>query len=203
MFDPNILMKITLTCQNRFFSLFIKTWTIRRHCSFLVVNLNGTKTLMGFIGQHAHFCCTQKLKLPSLVINRPVKLVCVQNASSSDVLGRPTWSPGHPRWNVWKACRAPQNFYSGDQLWGLGALTKMLGSLKLLLPLKWLRGFSKVIRTLFLGHFWYLKVFRNGWKCSEDAGMFREILVMIRWNSENIMHLPQKKLASTCTNYCF
>ena len=61
MFDPNILMKITLTWQNRYFSLFIKTsWTIRRRCSFLVVNLNGTKTLMGFIGQHARFFCTQK-----------------------------------------------------------------------------------------------------------------------------------------------
>ena len=95
MFDPNILMKITLTCQNRYFSFFIKTWTIRRHCSFLVVNLNGTKTLMVFIGQHARFCCTQKLKLLSLVINRPVRVVCVQNTSSSDVLGRPTWSPGH------------------------------------------------------------------------------------------------------------
>ena len=66
MFDPNILMKITLTCQNRYFSLFIKTWTIRRHCSFLDVNLNGTKTLMGFIGQHARFVLHPKAKITEL-----------------------------------------------------------------------------------------------------------------------------------------
>ena len=48
--------------------------------------------------------------LVSLVTNRPVKLVCVQNTSSSDVLGRPTWSPGHPRWNVWELKGQPKIF---------------------------------------------------------------------------------------------
>ena len=33
------------------------------------------------------FCHTQKLKLPSLGISRPVGLLCVQNTSLSDVLG--------------------------------------------------------------------------------------------------------------------
>ena len=47
----------------------------------------GTKTLMGFIRQHAGFCQTQKLKLPSLVIIRRVRFACVQNTSLSDVLG--------------------------------------------------------------------------------------------------------------------
>ena len=98
--------------------------------TFLVLNLNGMKTLMGFIRQHAGFCRTQKLKLPSLVIRRPVRLVCVQNTSSSDVHGRPTREASAPQLECLGAQRAPWNFYSGDQLWGLGALTKMLGSPK-------------------------------------------------------------------------
>ena len=63
--------------------------------TFLVLNLNGTKTLMGFIRQHAGFCPAQKLKLPSLVMSRTVRFMCEQNTSSSDVLGRPTWRPGN------------------------------------------------------------------------------------------------------------
>ena len=69
---------------------------------FLVLNLNGTKTLMGFIRQHVGFCHTQNLKLPSLVIGRPVRFMCVQNTFSSDVLGRPTWRPGDSSWNGWE-----------------------------------------------------------------------------------------------------
>ena len=98
--------------------------------TFVVLNLNGMKTLMGFIRQHAGFCRTQKLKLPSLVISRPVRFVCVQNTSSSDVLGRPTWEAWAPQLECLGARRAPRNFYSGDQLWGLGDLNKMLGSPK-------------------------------------------------------------------------
>ena len=97
---------------------------------FLVLNLNGTKTLMGFIRQQAGFCRTQKLKLPSLVISRRVRFACVQNTSSSDVLGRPTWEAWAPQLECLGARRAPRNFYSGDQLWGLGDLNKMLGSPK-------------------------------------------------------------------------
>ena len=40
---------------------------------FLVLNLNGMKTLMGLISQHVGVCRTQKLKLPSLMISRPVR----------------------------------------------------------------------------------------------------------------------------------
>ena len=98
--------------------------------TFLVLNLNGMKTLMGFLRQHAGFCRTQKLKFLSLVISRPVRFVCVQNTSSSYVLGRPTWEAWAPQLECLGARRAPWNFYSGDQLWGLGALTKMLGSPK-------------------------------------------------------------------------
>ena len=98
--------------------------------TFLVLNLNGTKTLMGFIRQQAGFCRTQKLKLPSLVISRRVRFACVQNTSSSDVLGRPTWEAWAPQLECLGARRAPRNFYLGDQLWGLGTLTKMLGSPK-------------------------------------------------------------------------
>ena len=98
--------------------------------TFLVLNLNGTKTLMGFIRQHAGFCRTQKLKLPSLVISRPVRFVCVKNTWSSDILGRPTWEAWAPELECLGALRAPRKFYSGDQLWGLGALTKMIGSPK-------------------------------------------------------------------------
>ena len=97
---------------------------------FVVLNLNGMKTLMGFIRQHADFCWTQKLKLPSLVISRPARFMCVQNTSSSDVHGRPTWEVWAPQLECLGARWAPWNFYSGDQLWGLGALTKMLGSPK-------------------------------------------------------------------------
>ena len=79
MFDPNILMKITLTCQNRYFSLFIKTWTIRRHCSFLVVNLNGTKTLLH-----------PKAKITEFGDQQASKISVRTKYSSSDVLGRPT-----------------------------------------------------------------------------------------------------------------
>ena len=89
---------------------------------------------MGFIRRHAVFCGTEKVKLPSLVISRPVRLVCVQNTSSSDVLGRPTWEARAPQLEFLGAWRAPRNFYSGDQLWGLDALTKMLGSPKRLAP---------------------------------------------------------------------
>ena len=85
---------------------------------------------MGFIRQHAGFCRTQKLKLPSLVISRPVRFMCVKNTSSSDVLGRPTSEAWAPELECLGARRAPRNFYSGDQLWGLGALTKLLGSPK-------------------------------------------------------------------------
>ena len=38
--------------------------------------------------------------------------------------------PWAPQVEYLGARRAPQNFYSGDQLWGLGALAKMLGSPK-------------------------------------------------------------------------
>ena len=37
---------------------------------FLVLNMNGMKTLMGFIGQHEGFCRTQKLELLSSVISK-------------------------------------------------------------------------------------------------------------------------------------
>ena len=84
----------------------------------------------GFLRQYAGFCRTQKQKLPSLVISRPVRFVCVKNTSSSDVLRRPTWEAWAPELECLGARRAPRKFYSGDQLWGLGALTKMLGSLK-------------------------------------------------------------------------
>ena len=97
---------------------------------FLVLNLNGTKTLMGFIRQHAGFCRTQKLKLLSLVISGPVRFVCVKNTWSSDVLRRPTWEAWAPELECLGARRAPRKFYSGNQLWGLGALTKMHGSPK-------------------------------------------------------------------------
>ena len=73
---------------------------------------------------------TQKLKLPSLVISRRVRFAFVQNTSSSDVLGRPTWEAWAPQLECLGTRRAPRNFYLGDQLWGLGDLNKMLGSLK-------------------------------------------------------------------------
>ena len=103
---------------------------ILNNSAALLTFLNGMKTLMGFIRQHAGFCQTQKLKLPSLVISRPVRFLCVQNTSSSDVHGRPTWEAWAPQLECLGARRAPWNFYSGNQLWGLGALTKMLGSPK-------------------------------------------------------------------------
>ena len=98
--------------------------------TFLVLNLNGTKTLMGFIRQQAGFCRTQKLKLPSLAISRRVRFAFVQNTSSSDVLGRPPWEAWAPQLECLVARRAPRNFYAGDQLWGLGNLNKMLGNPK-------------------------------------------------------------------------
>ena len=64
------------------------------------------ETLIGFIGQHGGFCRTQKLKLLSLVTNRPVKLVCVQNTSSI------------------------RQMYSGDQRGALGTPGGMFGSSK-------------------------------------------------------------------------
>ena len=85
---------------------------------------------MGFIRQHVGFCRTQKLKIPSLVISRAVRFVCIQNTSSSDVLGWPTWEAWAPQLECLGARRGPRKFYSGDQLWGLGALNKMLGSPK-------------------------------------------------------------------------
>ena len=77
---------------------------------FLVLNLNGTKTLIGFIRQRAGFCRTQKLKLPSLVISRPVRFVCVQNTSSSDVLGRLTLRSGAYSSNAWEPEGLPEIF---------------------------------------------------------------------------------------------
>ena len=97
---------------------------------FLVLNLNGMNTLMSFTRQHAGICQTQKLKLPSLAISRPVRFLCIQNTSSSDVLRRPTWEAWAPQLECLGAQRALRNFYAGDQLWGLGTLTKMLGSPK-------------------------------------------------------------------------
>ena len=64
------------------------------------------------------------------MISRPVRFVCVKNASSSDVLGRPTWEAWAPELEWLGAWRTPWNFYLGDQLWGLGTLTKRLGSPK-------------------------------------------------------------------------
>ena len=77
---------------------------------FLVLNLNGTKTLMGFIRQHAGFCRTHKLKLPSLVNSRPVRFVRVQNTSSSNVLRRVLERRGHPSWNGWEPKGLPKIF---------------------------------------------------------------------------------------------
>ena len=77
--------------------------------TFLVLNLNGMKTLMGFIRQHAGFCRTQKLKLPSLVIGRPVRFVCKilpHQMYSGDQLER----PGHPSWNAWEPEGLPKIF---------------------------------------------------------------------------------------------
>ena len=72
--------------------------------TFVVLNLNGMKTLMGFIRQHAGFCRTQKLKLPSLVISRPVRFMCVQNflirctrATNLRGLGTPAGMLGSPK----------------------------------------------------------------------------------------------------------
>ena len=72
--------------------------------TFLVLNLNGMKTLMGFIRQHAGFCQTQKLKLPSLVISRPVRFMCAQNflirctrATNLRGLGTPAGMLGSPK----------------------------------------------------------------------------------------------------------
>ena len=130
MFDPTILMKFAWTC---WIFLLFPLWNLSNSAAlltFLVLNLNGTKTLMGFIRQQAGFCRTQKLKLPSLVISRRVRFACVENTSSSDVLGRPTWEAWAPQLECLGARSAPWNFYSGDQLWGLGTLTKMLGSPK-------------------------------------------------------------------------
>ena len=74
---------------------------------FLVLNLNGTKTFMFHITTCAFL---SHPKLPSLVISRPVGLGCVQNTSLSDVLGRPTWRPGHLSWNVWEPEGLPKIF---------------------------------------------------------------------------------------------
>ena len=85
---------------------------------------------MGFIRRHAGFCGTEKLKLLSMVISKPVRLVCVQNTSSSDVLWRPTWEAWATQLECLGVRSAPRNFYSDDQLWGLAPLTKILGSPK-------------------------------------------------------------------------
>ena len=131
MFDPKIYGNEVYINLLKFFTfLSLKPKQFAALLKFLVLNLNGTKTLMGFIRQHAGFCRTEKLKLPSLVITRPVRFVCVQDTSSSDVLGRPTWEAWAPQLECLGARRAPRNFYSGDQLWGLGDLNKMLGSPK-------------------------------------------------------------------------
>ena len=130
-FDPNIWMKFTWTNWNFYFSLF-KTWTICQAAllMFLVLNLNGMKTLMGFISQHVGVCGTQKLKLPSLMISRPVRWVCVQMYSGDQlgglgtpagmfgspkgfpicVLGWPSLRSGHLSYNCLGAQRAPWSF---------------------------------------------------------------------------------------------
>ena len=74
-------------------------------------------------------CHAQKLKLPSLVINRPVKLgytkyFFVRCTQVTDL------EPSAPQLEFLGAQGAPQNIYSGNQLWGLGVLAKMLGSSK-------------------------------------------------------------------------
>ena len=50
---------------------------------FLVLNLNGMKTLMRFISQHVGVCRTQKLTLPSLMITEQASKMSVR----TDVLG--------------------------------------------------------------------------------------------------------------------
>ena len=134
MFDPKIYgneVYVNLLKFVTFFSLKSKQFGGVAHVSGFKSewheNFDGFhKTTCGFLWNPIW----QKLKLPSLVISRPVRFVCVQNTSSSDVLGRPTWEAWTPQLECFGAQRAPQSFYSGNQLWGLGALTKMLGSPK-------------------------------------------------------------------------
>ena len=110
MFDQKILMKITQTCRDRYFSLFIKTRTIRQHCSFLVLNLNGTETLIGFIGQHGGFCRTQKLKLLSFGDQQASKI----SVRTKNLFVRCTRATNVEPWAPQVEClgaqRAPQNF---------------------------------------------------------------------------------------------
>ena len=68
------------------------------------------KNLDGFHKTTSGFCGTENLKLPSLVISRPVRLVCVQNTSSSDVLGRPTWEAWAPQLEYWEPEGLPEIF---------------------------------------------------------------------------------------------
>ena len=124
MFDPNILMKTMQTCRNRYFSIFIKTWTIRWHCSFLVLNLNG------FIGQHAVFLSHPKAKITKFGDRQASK----NSVRTKYFFVRCTWAtnlePWAPQLECLGAQRVPQKFSSGNQIWGLGALAKMLGSPK-------------------------------------------------------------------------
>ena len=105
--------------------------------TFLVLNLNGMKTLMGFIRQHAGFCRTQKLKLPSLVINRPVRFMCIQNTSSSDVHGWPTWEAWAPQRNtsfLFDLCEdmvfSPKPTLTIRGQWGAGTPVQVTGMIK-------------------------------------------------------------------------
>ena len=95
--------------------------------TFLALNLNGMKTLMGFIRQHAGFLSHPKAKITKFGDKQASKvrvrtkyffIRCTQAANLE------AWAP-QLEWLGTR--RAPQNFYLGDQLWGLGTLVKILG----------------------------------------------------------------------------
>ena len=106
MFDPKIYGNEVYINLLKFFTfLSLKPKQFAALLKFLVLNLNGTKTLMGFIRQHAGFCRTQKLKLPGLEIIRRVRFACVQKcflirctrATNLRGLGTPAGMLGSPK----------------------------------------------------------------------------------------------------------
>ena len=85
---------------------------------------------MGFIRQHAGFLSHPKAKITKFgdkqasKVRVRTKYFFIRSTQVANLEAR------EPQLEWLGTQRAPQNFYLGNQLWGLGTLVKMLGSPK-------------------------------------------------------------------------
>ena len=136
-----------------------------------------------------------------MVISRPVKWVCIQYF----FIIRCTWTTNLEAWasqQEYLRVQNPQNFYSGNQLWGLGTLAKILGSLRGSLKFSLEHSLAKWDPEVFKGAFQSSKNshFQNETKCKTFVVKMSSI--SMRKKSFSYQWLCKWRLGATKNGYC-